>query len=57
MTNPHDIIIKPIITENSMDDMASKKYTFTVNKKANKIQSFSGNFEDKKLLKRKKIIV
>lgn len=38
MTNPHDIIIKPIITENSMDDMASKKYTFAVNKKANKIQ-------------------
>jgi len=41
------------------------KYTFMQsawlrnnnNKKANKIQSFSGNFEDKKLLKRKKIIV
>lgn len=38
MTNPHDIIIKPIITENSMDDMASKKYTFAVSKKANKIE-------------------
>lgn len=38
MTNPHDIIIKPIITENSMDDMASRKYTFAVSKKANKIQ-------------------
>lgn len=37
MTNPHDIIIKPIITENSMEDMADKKYTFVVNKKANKI--------------------
>ncbi len=37
MTNPHDIIIKPIITENSMEDMADKKYTFVVNKRANKI--------------------
>jgi len=34
--NPHDIIIKPIITEESMDDMAYKKYTFQVDKKANK---------------------
>ncbi|NMB07851.1 MAG: 50S ribosomal protein L23 [Tissierellia bacterium] len=36
MRNPHDIIIKPIITEESMDDMAYKKYTFQVDKKANK---------------------
>ena len=36
MRNPHDIIIKPIITEESMDDMANKKYTFKVDKKANK---------------------
>lgn len=36
MTSAHDIIIKPIVTERSMDDMAFKKYTFQVAKKANK---------------------
>lgn len=36
--NPHDIIIRPIITENSMDDMADKKYTFEVNRRANKVE-------------------
>ena len=36
MRNPHDIIIKPIITEESMNAMADKKYTFQVDKKANK---------------------
>jgi large subunit ribosomal protein L23 len=36
MRSPHDIIIKPIITERSMDDMAENKYTFAVDKKANK---------------------
>lgn len=38
MTNPHDIIIKPIITESSMDEMANKKYTFVVSRKANKTE-------------------
>ena len=36
MRNPHDIIIKPIITEESMDDMAYRKYAFKVDKRANK---------------------
>ena len=36
MRNPHDVIIKPIITEESMNDMAYKRYTFKVDKKANK---------------------
>lgn len=36
MRIPHDIIIKPIITEQSMDDMAFGKYTFEVAKNANK---------------------
>ncbi len=36
--NPHDIIIKPIITEQSMIDAESKKYTFKVAKNANKYQ-------------------
>ncbi len=38
MTNPHDIIIRPIITENSMIEMENKKYTFVVNRKANKVE-------------------
>ena len=33
-----DIIIKPIITENSMMGIADKKYTFQVSKDANKIE-------------------
>ncbi len=36
MRIPHDIIIKPIITEKSMEDMAEGKYTFMVDKRANK---------------------
>ena len=38
MTNPHDIIIRPIVTEQSMADMAENKYTFEVSKKANKTE-------------------
>lgn len=38
MTTPYDVIIKPIITERSMDDVAEKKYTFKVAKSANKTQ-------------------
>lgn len=33
-----DIIIKPILTEKSYDDIANKKYTFVVNKNASKTQ-------------------
>ena len=33
-----DIIIKPIITENSMKGIADRKYTFQVAKDANKIE-------------------
>ncbi len=36
--NKHDIIIKPIISEKSMDQMADKKYTFKVALGANKIE-------------------
>lgn len=36
MRNPHDIIIRPIVTEQSMDDMAEGKYTFEVDKRCNK---------------------
>ena len=38
MTNPHDIIIRPIVTEQSMADMAENKYTFVVSKSANKTE-------------------
>jgi len=38
MTTAYDVIIRPIITETSMDDTANKKYTFKVQKKANKTQ-------------------
>ena len=34
----YDVILKPVITESSMEDMASKKYTFLVNPDANKTQ-------------------
>ena len=36
--NPHDILIKPIITERSMEHAQSKRYTFQVYKTANKYQ-------------------
>ena len=36
MRNPQDIIIRPVITERSMEDMAEGKYTFVVDKKTNK---------------------
>ena len=35
---PEDIIVEPIITERSNDDMQEGKYTFKVNKKATKIE-------------------
>ncbi|MGE5494893.1 MAG: 50S ribosomal protein L23 [Burkholderiales bacterium] len=33
-----DIIIKPILTEKSYDDLAAKKYTFMVDIRANKTE-------------------
>lgn len=37
-TVAHDIIRRPIITEQSMDQVADRKYTFAVAKSANKIE-------------------
>ena len=34
----YDVILKPVITEKSMNDMADKKYTFYVHTEANKTQ-------------------
>ena len=38
MRNPHDVLIKPVVTEKSMGMMEENKYTFFVDKKANKIE-------------------
>ena len=38
MKTAHDIILKPAITEASMQGIANKKYTFQVAKDANKIE-------------------
>jgi len=38
MKTAYDIIIRPIITEQSMEDLDIKKYAFEVDKNANKIE-------------------
>ena len=38
MTSPYDVILKPVISERSMDDAAKKKYTFKVAVNANKTE-------------------
>ncbi|KUO49146.1 MAG: 50S ribosomal protein L23 [Desulfitibacter sp. BRH_c19] len=38
MRNPHDVIIKPVISEKTTDLMALNKYTFIVERKANKVE-------------------
>jgi large subunit ribosomal protein L23 len=38
MKNPHDIIIRPWITEKSMDMQQQKKYVFVVDRRANKTE-------------------
>ncbi|ANB60264.1 50S ribosomal protein L23 [Anoxybacteroides amylolyticum] len=38
MKDPRDIIKRPVITENSMNLVAQKKYTFEVDVKANKTE-------------------
>ena len=38
MKTPYDVIIKPVISENSMDQAAMKKYTFKVAPDANKTE-------------------
>jgi len=36
MKNPHDIILRPVLTEKSYDGMADKRYVFEVAINANK---------------------
>jgi len=38
MKNPHDIIIRPVLTEKSYNQMQQRKYTFIVDINANKIE-------------------
>ena len=38
MRNPHDILIKPLVTEKSSSMVADGKYTFEVARTANKIE-------------------
>lgn len=38
MKDPHDIILKPLITEKTMDMQQQKKYTFVVDKRSNKTE-------------------
>ena len=38
MKTAHDVIVRPIITEDSMDRLADKKYTFEVAPGSNKIE-------------------
>ncbi|HHW73969.1 MAG TPA: 50S ribosomal protein L23 [Firmicutes bacterium] len=38
MKDPHDIIVRPIVTEKSMQMLEENKYTFVVKRAANKIE-------------------
>ena len=38
MKTPYDVLLRPVVTERSMDDTADKKYTFIVDKRANKTE-------------------
>ena len=38
MRNPHEVLIKPIVTEKSSGLMAENKYTFRVDSKCNKAE-------------------
>ena len=38
MKTPYDVIIKPVVSEKSMADAQIRKYTFKVDRRANKTQ-------------------
>ena len=50
MRTAYDVIIRPIITEQSMEDLDIKKYTFEVAKDAGKIE-IKKAIEDVKVIK------
>ena len=58
MKAPQDIILRPVITEASMENVQSRKYTFKVAKDANKIeiaQAVEGLFPGVKVARVNKI--
>ncbi|MDI3257794.1 MAG: 50S ribosomal protein L23 [Kyrpidia sp.] len=38
MKSPYDIILRPVVSEESTDQMALRKYTFLVDPRANKVE-------------------
>ena len=38
MKNPHDVILRPVLTEASYEGIADKRYVFEVHKSANKTE-------------------
>ncbi|MDD2496612.1 MAG: 50S ribosomal protein L23 [Desulfitobacteriaceae bacterium] len=38
MRNPHDVLVKPLVSEKSISLMEENKYPFEVNREANKIE-------------------
>ena len=38
MKNPHDIILRPVLTEKAYDGIGEKRYVFEVDKNANKTE-------------------
>jgi len=38
MFDPYSVVIKPLITEQSMSELADKKYAFVVSRRANKTE-------------------
>lgn len=38
MRNPHDVLVKPLVSEKSVGLMEENKYSFLVDKNANKIE-------------------
>lgn len=38
MRNPHDVLVKPLVSEKSMGLMEDQKYVFIVDKDANKVE-------------------
>lgn len=38
MKNPHDIILRPVLTEKGYDGIAEKQYVFEVDIRANKVE-------------------
>lgn len=52
MKSPHDIILRPVLTEKGYDGIADKRYVFEVDIKANKVeikQALEAVFKDIKV--------